>query len=308
MIRDNPALVDSLIAIHYKDGFTGYILMLSQWITETNYDNLMGLFPFAYQAARAAGPTASAFVLHLVDPFGHFAKQLYLIDRWMNNIKNPPPAAAAPAPPVIPPAERTLLTTGILEAIMMSRSLGGIPVTTDYMSVSYRATDHYIADGNVPDRVYRTHKITAAGRFDMIDEVVASGYKPLPEQGLKWLQTNGCKTFLHIFTGEAGAVREQVRERGIAYHAIDGGAKDWPDQFRKIFVPIVHEEKAHPLYVLFGDGRLAFRFWFLYFSLREGSMARGEAKARGLGSRPENGEFKGLCQVAEKMMAGAAQR
>lgn len=92
----NPAVY----LIEYKDGRRAAVLMLSGHTSD---------FLFAAQVAGKREPVATDFWLQNERPFGHFTLLAQGIDRMFTSGK--------PSWPV----ERTLLTTGILDAVMTSR-------------------------------------------------------------------------------------------------------------------------------------------------------------------------------------------
>src|SRR5262249_61154007 len=53
------------------------------------------------------------------------------------------------------PVERTLLTTGILDAIMTSRHAGGKRIETPHLDVKYQPTDWPHASGPIPKPIKR---------------------------------------------------------------------------------------------------------------------------------------------------------
>jgi hypothetical protein len=104
--------------IDYRDGLRAAVLMLNQYA-----------HGFAY-AARVQGEVqGSAFVLQNGEPFGHFSYLSLNIEEMI--------LSGRPAYPV----ERTLLTTGILDAVMESRADGHRRVETPHLEIAYRSYD-----------------------------------------------------------------------------------------------------------------------------------------------------------------------
>src|SRR5262249_59018138 len=102
-----------------------------------------GAFCFAGQLRGQADPVSTHFYLQQPDPFGHFAYQLRAID-----------ATIQTGHPVYP-VERTLLTTGILEAVMISPAETNRRVETPHLAVRYHPTDWPFATDPVPRAMQR---------------------------------------------------------------------------------------------------------------------------------------------------------
>ncbi|SVC96480.1 uncharacterized protein METZ01_LOCUS349334, partial [marine metagenome] len=111
---ENPAL----FIVEYRDGLQGNILMLNGYVTD-----------LAYAACVEEEIVASEFYCPQA-PHAHFSylslniEEMFLSER--------------PTYPV----ERTLLTTGILEAALDSRSQGHVRLETPHLNVSYSSYDH----------------------------------------------------------------------------------------------------------------------------------------------------------------------
>jgi hypothetical protein len=119
-------LQPALFLIEYRDGFRGAVLMCAE--------RQGGLETFAY-AARVGGNTGDEVQACEVflggDPHPHFSylslniEEMFLTGRptW--------------------PVERTLLTTGILEAALESRYRGHVRVETPHLAVAYRSYESF---------------------------------------------------------------------------------------------------------------------------------------------------------------------
>ena len=106
--------------IEYADGFKATCLMLN---------GLASQFLFAAQLRGDAAPVSTQFWLQ--EPtFGHFD---YLANGIMTMVRSG-------APPY--PVERTVLTTGILSAVMDSRYEGHRRIETPDLRLAYRPVDH----------------------------------------------------------------------------------------------------------------------------------------------------------------------
>lgn len=115
--------------IEYRDGLRAAVAMNTGYAHE---------FAFAGKIRGAARPQATCFRLQENRPFGHFAHLLRAIDNTFH--------AGRPAYPV----ERTLLTTGILDAAMHSMAEKDRLMRTTELDVRYQPTDWGYAQGMPP--------------------------------------------------------------------------------------------------------------------------------------------------------------
>ena len=125
--------------IDYLDNLKAAVVMPNGWVHEGDG----GAFIFACRVRGQEKPLATHFYLQQPDPFGHFAYQLRAIDSMLQT--------GHPAYPV----ERTLLTTGILDAVMISKSEKNRRVDTPYLNIRYTPTDWGFATDPVPPRIKR---------------------------------------------------------------------------------------------------------------------------------------------------------
>ena len=108
----------SVFLIEYADGLKTATLMLAGYVSD-----------FAY-AARVDGQVHGVeFYLQNEGPFAHFS---YLCRNVQQFFKT----GQAPYPP-----ERTLLTTGIIDAVMISSHEGNRKVDTPYLDIAYESYD-----------------------------------------------------------------------------------------------------------------------------------------------------------------------
>jgi hypothetical protein len=107
----------NVFLIEYRDNFRGAVLMLYGLVDE---------FLFAGTLAEQKEPVSALFWLQEGRPFGHFARLSEAIQSMF--------LTGMPSYPV----ERTLLTTGILDAAMHSRFRKGEPRPTPHLDVRYR--------------------------------------------------------------------------------------------------------------------------------------------------------------------------
>jgi hypothetical protein len=120
--------------IEYRNGLQAAVAMMNGWV----YEGDGGAFTFACRLEGQSKPAATHFYLQQPEPFAHFAYLVKAIDSMIQT------GHAAY------PVERTLLTTGILEAVMISRAEKNRPVETPYLRVSYQPTEWPFATDPLP--------------------------------------------------------------------------------------------------------------------------------------------------------------
>jgi hypothetical protein len=125
--------------IEYRDGFRAAVAMLNGWI----YEGEGGSFIFTGKIKGKDKPAACQFYLQNLDPFAHFACLLKAIDSLMRTSHAPYPV------------ERTLLTTGILHAVMTSRAEKGKKIDTPHLAIKYATTEWPFETGPVPKEIKR---------------------------------------------------------------------------------------------------------------------------------------------------------
>jgi hypothetical protein len=125
--------------IEYSDGFKAALAMLNGFL----YEGDGGAFCFAGQVKGEAQPQACQFYLQQPDPFAHFTELLRGIDTMVQT-----------GHPVYP-VERTLLTTGILDAVLRSHHDGGKRIATPHLKIAYQPTDWPHANGPIPPSIKR---------------------------------------------------------------------------------------------------------------------------------------------------------
>jgi hypothetical protein len=129
----------AVFLIEYRDGLQAAVALLNGWV----YEGDGGAFVFAGQIKDEKKPYATLFYLQQPDPFAHFA---YLVKAIDNMIQT---AHASY------PVERTLLTTGILDAVMTSKAKKNIRVETPHLEIKYKAVDWPFATDPVPKAIKR---------------------------------------------------------------------------------------------------------------------------------------------------------
>jgi hypothetical protein len=125
--------------IEYRDGFRAAVAMMNGYV----YEGDGGAFCFAGQFQGEDQPRATHFYLQQPDPFAHFAYQVKAIDSLIQTQH------------AGYPVERTLLTTGILDAVMTSRAEDGRRIETPHLDIRYQPTDWPFAQDPVPKPIKR---------------------------------------------------------------------------------------------------------------------------------------------------------
>jgi hypothetical protein len=125
--------------VEYRDGFRAAVAMLNGWL----YEGDGGAFTFAGQIRGEDKPRATHFYLQQPDPFGHFIYLVKAIDSMIQTGHAPYPM------------EHTLLTTGILDAVMTSRAEKNRRVETPQLAIKYQPTDWPFATDPVPKAITR---------------------------------------------------------------------------------------------------------------------------------------------------------
>jgi hypothetical protein len=126
--------------IEYRDGFRAAVAMTNGWTYEGDGDG----FTFAGQIKGQDKPSATQFYLQGIDPFCHFTALVKAIDSLIQTGHSPYPV------------ERTLLTTGILDAVMTSVAEKGKRIETPHLEkIAYKPTDYPFATGPIPKTIKR---------------------------------------------------------------------------------------------------------------------------------------------------------
>jgi hypothetical protein len=129
----------AVFLIDYRDGFKAAVAMMNGWVREGDG----GAFCFAGRIRGQVDSVATHFYLQQPDPFAHFTYLVRAIDHMVQT--------GHPAYPV----ERTLLTTGILDAVMLSRAEKHRRVDTPHLDIRYQPTDWPFATDPVPRPIRR---------------------------------------------------------------------------------------------------------------------------------------------------------
>jgi hypothetical protein len=115
----------AVFLIDYLDGFKAAAVLLNGYV----HEGKSAAFAFACKLKGERKPRATHFHLQSEVPFGHFG---YLVKAIESMIHTGHPAY---------PVERTLLTTGMLDALMTSRHGKGKRLDTPHLAVKYEAKD-----------------------------------------------------------------------------------------------------------------------------------------------------------------------
>jgi len=125
--------------IEYRDGLRAAVAMMNGWVHEGDG----GANVFAARLKGEDKPQATHFYLQQPDPFAHFTYLLKAIDSTINTGH------------AVYPVERTLLTTGILDAVMTSRHEKHKRQETPHLEIKYTPTDWGFATDPVPKAIKR---------------------------------------------------------------------------------------------------------------------------------------------------------
>ncbi|MDA1315344.1 MAG: hypothetical protein O2968_18595 [Acidobacteria bacterium] len=116
----------AIFRVEYRDGLKATIIIANPAVQT---------FGFACKLQGEAKPRATEFELQRGAPFRHFG---YLVDAVEPMIRTGKPSY---------PVERTLLTTGIIDAVMHSIAEGGRRIETPHLKIAYEPTDWAFAPG-----------------------------------------------------------------------------------------------------------------------------------------------------------------
>ena len=128
-----------LMLIDYRDGLKAAVVITNGYL----YDQDGGGFAFAAQLHGEQQPRSCQFYLQDADPFGHFIYLVKAIESMVQTGHSPIPI------------ERTLLTTGILDAAMTSHHEGGKQIETPHLQLSYQPSRWPFARDPMPPTFLR---------------------------------------------------------------------------------------------------------------------------------------------------------
>jgi hypothetical protein len=124
----------AIFEIEYRDGLLAFAVIPNGWI----HENDGASFYFAGQRKGVDKPDVCQFYLQQPDPFAHFAELTKAIDSLIQTSHAPYPV------------ERTLLTTGVLDAAIISHHEKGKRIETQHLEIKYTATEWGGAKGPIP--------------------------------------------------------------------------------------------------------------------------------------------------------------
>ncbi len=125
--------------VEYRDGFNAAAVLLNGFV----HDEKGGAFCFAGKLKGEDKPKSCQYYMQQPDPFGHFIYLVKAIDKLINTGHSPYPV------------ERTLLTTGILDAVMTSKHEGDKRIETPHLEIKYTPVDYPFGTDPVPETVKR---------------------------------------------------------------------------------------------------------------------------------------------------------
>jgi hypothetical protein len=126
-VEPAPRPGDALFVVRYADGLEASVAMLG---------GVGECFAFSGRKRGSEAAETTIFALEGGHPYGHFGHLLRAIEHMVQT--------GRPAYPV----ERTLLTTGMLAALLQSRSEGGTTIATPHLSeIRYQPADWPFAAG-----------------------------------------------------------------------------------------------------------------------------------------------------------------
>jgi hypothetical protein len=125
--------------IEYADGLKAAVAMMNGHV----YEGDGGAFTFACKLKGEKELPSCLFYLQQPDPFAHFAYQVKAIDSTIQTGH------------AVYPVERTLLTTGVLDAVMTGRHEGHKRLDTPHLAIKYQPTDWPFAMDPVPKAIKR---------------------------------------------------------------------------------------------------------------------------------------------------------
>ena len=126
--------------IEYNDALTAAVVMLNGYIREGDG----GAFCFACQLKGEKESRSCQYYMQQPDPFAHFIYLTKAIDSLINTGHSPYPV------------ERTLLTTGMIDAVMTSKHEGNKRIETPHLEkIKYTPTEWGFATDPVPQAIKR---------------------------------------------------------------------------------------------------------------------------------------------------------
>ncbi len=129
-------------------------------------------------------------------------------------------------------------------------------------------------------------------QFSRVNEKIATGERPLLEDGFDWLPRNGFRTVLFLRKpGEADQVdRRRAEKFSLQYLTLEISPETLNKEKLRTFLETVQNESSHPIFVYDLDGSLAASLWYAFYRQVEvlpDADARRKARAQGLRGDPD---------------------
>jgi hypothetical protein len=134
VVTADPATDAALFLIEYLDGFRAAVALLTGWVFAGDDSAMV----FSGRLRGQNQPVTTQFVMQPTPPYGHFTALVQAIESLVQNGQAPYPV------------ERTLLTTGLLDALLTSRAQGGQRLTTPQLAIGYQPVDWPFLTGPMP--------------------------------------------------------------------------------------------------------------------------------------------------------------
>jgi protein tyrosine phosphatase (PTP) superfamily phosphohydrolase (DUF442 family) len=145
-------------------------------------------------------------------------------------------------------------------------------------------------------------------QFALAKDNVATGLRPLLDEGLDWLKAHGYRSVVQIqLPGDKDSPdRKQVEKRGMIYLSLDVSPQTLSKDTVLEFNRIVRDTSGQPVFIYDRDGALAGALWYLYFRTVDqfpDDVAR--VRARSLGLREDrDGTHRDMWLAVQKYLGG----
>lgn len=147
-------------------------------------------------------------------------------------------------------------------------------------------------------------------QFAMVNDKVANGLRPMLDDGLDWLKSNGYRTVLYVRRPgqDDSADRKQVEKRGMRYLTLEVSPETLSRKTVDDFNRLVSDASSYPLFVYDRDGALAGALWYLYFRLVEHDTDEtARVRAARLGLREDReGAHRSMWLAVQKLLSEQA--
>jgi protein tyrosine phosphatase (PTP) superfamily phosphohydrolase (DUF442 family) len=146
-------------------------------------------------------------------------------------------------------------------------------------------------------------------QFAPAKDNVATGLRPLLDEGLDWLKAHGYRSVVQIQLPGANDSpdRKQVEKRGMKYLSLELSPQSLSKENVEEFNRIVRDTSGQPVFIYDRDGALASALWYLYFRTVDqfpDDVAR--VRARSLGLREDrDGTHRDMWLAVQKYLSGS---